>query len=298
MSTDNIDLVKAFLRENWSTSTDIAERRSQIDAVGGGAPLPDGVTAEATTLGGRAAEKVTPSDPAPGAGLLYLHGGAYNIGSLDSHRPLVGRLAAAAGLTTWALDYRLAPEHPFPAAVEDAVAAFDELVASGVPASALAIAGDSAGGGLTMATLLALRDRGGDQPAAGVCLSPWADLTQSSGSYDALGDSDPMLTRDGLTADAGAYLAGADPKTPLASPIFADLTGLPPLRIDVGEDEVLLDDSITLAANAGAAGVDVHLERWPRMIHVFQAFPEDVLPESGESLKGIAAFLRARTGVA
>ena len=178
------------------------------------------------------------------AAVLYLHGGGYCIGSLGSHRGLGGRLAMAAGCPVVTLDYRLAPEHPFPAAVDDATDAYRDLLATGLAPSRIAIAGDSAGGGLTVATLLALRSAGTPLPAAALCLSPWADLTQSSPAYDRLGDLDPMVSKSGLDLMAGSYLGGVDPRTELASPLFAEhLGGLPPMRIEVGEHEVLLDDA-------------------------------------------------------
>jgi acetyl esterase/lipase len=189
------------------------------------------------------------------------------------------------------LDYRLAPEHPFPAAVDDAVAAFRELVAGGVDPAAIALAGDSAGGGLVLATLLALREAGDPLPAVGVCLSPWVDLAQTGDSYERLADVDPMISRDSLKVMADAYLAGADPTTPLASPQYGDLRGLPPLLIEVGERESLLDEGVAVAERARDAGVDVTLRRWPEMIHVFQLFPADLVPEAAESVSGVAAFL-------
>ncbi len=195
------------------------------------------------------------------------------------------------GTAVCLLDYRLAPEHPFPGAVEDAAAAYRELLAQGIAPEGLALAGDSAGGGLVFATLLALRAAGDPLPAAAVGFSPWVDLTQTSDSYDRLAAVDPMISRASLQVLADAYLAGADPTTPLASPLYGDLQGLPPLLIEVGENESLLDEAVALDARARAAGVDVTLRRWPEMVHVFQAFPPDLVPEAAESITGVAAFL-------
>ena len=168
------------------------------------------------------------ADGADDAVVLYLHGGGYCIGSLATHRPLAGRIALASGCRVVTLDYRLAPEHPFPAAVDDACAAYRDLLAGGSAPHRLAVAGDSAGGGLAVALLLALRAAGTPLPAAAVCLSPWTDLTQSSPAYDERGDHDPMVSKAGLDEMAAAYLGDTDPRTPLASPLFGDLGGLPP----------------------------------------------------------------------
>ncbi len=218
-----------------------------------------------------------------------------HIGSIGSHRGLAGRLALEAGCQVATLDYRLAPEHPFPAAVDDAVAAYRDLLALGVPPDRIAIGGDSAGGGLTVAALLALRTAGTPLPAAAVCLSPWVDLTQSSASFDRIGGLDPLVFKAGLDIMAEAYLGDRDRTADLASPLFAeDLTGLPPIMIEVGEHEVLLDDSLRLAERLRTAGVDVSLTVWPEMIHVFQVFGDMLDPEAGQSIAAIASFLAER----
>jgi acetyl esterase/lipase len=258
---------------------------------------PEGVTVAPGTLGGRPAEWLTPVGPAPVGTILYLHGGGYCIGSLDTHRDLGARLAVAAGATVVTLDYRLAPEHPFPAAVDDACAAYAELSAEASGAGRLAVAGDSAGGGLAVATLLALRASGSPLPAAAACLSPWVDLTQQAPSYTTMAELDPMVTKEGLDVMADAYLAGADPTDPLASPLFApDLAGLPPILIEVGEHEVLLDDAVRLAERLEADGGTVSLTVWPRLIHVFQAFPGSLIPEADQSMVAVGSFLAARLG--
>jgi epsilon-lactone hydrolase len=226
--------------------------------------------------------------------ILYLHGGGYVIGSLDSHRHLVAEGGRAAGARTLALDYRLAPEHPFPAAVEDAVAGFGFLLASGVQPSGIAIAGDSAGGGLVVAAMLALRDAGLAQPACGWVISPWVDMEAIGASMTTKAAIDPTVQRAALLDLAKHYLNGADPRSPLAAPIHADLRGLAPLLIQVGAAETLLDDAIRLAQIAGAADVAVDLQIWPEMIHVWHLYHREL----SAGCRAIAAggeFVRAMT---
>lgn len=288
MTHPGIDVIRQVLGSDRTDEADLVTRRENLAALAGSPPPPDGVTAERIELADRAAERLTPPTPADDAVVLYLHGGGYCSGSLDTHRGVAGSLALAAGITVVSLDYRLAPEEPFPAALNDALLAFDQLA----PART-AIAGDSAGGGLAVATALALRDRGGAQPLALALFSPWTDLTQTAASYDTRAEADPMVSRGVLSLMADGYLAGTDPRTTLASPLFADLTDLPPMHIDVGDAEVLLDDSTVLAERARAAGVDVAIRIWPEMIHVFQAFPPSMVPEAAESLAAAGAFLAA-----
>jgi acetyl esterase/lipase len=287
-----IDAIRQFLAAvDFGTGT-VEQRRATMEATAGSVPAPDGVVVEPDTVGGRPAEWLRPEGHSRGNVLLYLHGGGYCAGSLDTHRNLAGRLALAADLSVCNLDYRLGPEHPHPAAVDDAVAAVRDLVERGHDPSGLAIAGDSAGGGLTVCTLLALRDSDGPMPAAAACMSPWTDLTQSAETYETRSDADPMVTKDGLDLYAAAYLGDADPQEPLVSPRFADLGELPPIMIEVGDAEVLLDDAVGLAEELEAHGVDVALRVWPEMVHVFQAFTADLLPEADQSVADIAAFLR------
>jgi monoterpene epsilon-lactone hydrolase len=287
-----IETISAFLTESGLSAATIPEQRAAMAAMADGSLPPEGIVVEPVSLGGRPAEWITPDGGAGGGLVLYLHGGGYCIGSLDSHRDLAGRIAVASGCTVVTVDYRLAPEHPFPAALDDAVAAYVDLLALGVEPGGLAIAGDSAGGGLTVAALLALRALDVPLPAAAVCLSPWADLTQSAPAFEHLAALDPMVSKSGLDLMAASYLGATDPRTELASPLFAeDLAGLPPILIEVGQHEVLLDDSTRLAERLDAAGVQVGLTVWPEMIHVFQAFPGSLIPESDQSIAAVGAFL-------
>lgn len=267
---------------------DVAALRRNIDLLAGGLPLPEGMERDQGALGGVATDLFTPTRPRTGA-VLYLHGGGYVIGSRVSHGGIAAIVAAAAGRRTVLPDYRLGPEHPFPAAVDDAVAVYLALL-DDHPAGQLAIAGDSAGGGLTLATLLALRDRGIPLPAAAVCLSPWTDLRCTNTSMRTRAEVDPVCRAAKLQHMADLYLAGADPATPLASPALADLTGLPPLLIQVGDDEVLLDDSIAVERRARSAGVEVELEIWDDMVHVFQAFV-GLLPDAQRAVDRIGAHI-------
>ena len=292
MTHPGVEVIRAFLGDSGVTTGTIGEQREAMADLARSSPPPEGVAIESVMLEGRRGEWLTPASVTPDAVVLYLHGGGYCTGSLDSHRNLAGRLAIAAGCTVVTLDYRLAPEHPFPAAVNDATGAYGDLLALGIPPERTAIAGDSAGGGLTVASLLALRAAGSPLPAAVVCLSPWVDLTQSSAAYERLAATDPMVTKAGLDLMAQTYVGAADPRAELASPLFADdLSGLPPLFIEVGAHEVLVDDAIRLAERVGAAGGEATLTVWPEMIHVFQAFPGPLIPESDQSIAAVGSFL-------
>ena len=242
------------------------------------------------------AEWVLAEDADPDVRLLYLHGGGHVSGSGAFYLSLAGHLSKTAGCAVLLPDYRLAPEHPFPAGLEDCVRAHQWLTRWGPagPESAAAtfIAGDSAGGGLTLSTLLALRDQKLPLPAAGVALSPYADLTLSGESIRSQAELDPVMHPRCLPQFVALYLDGADPRDPLASPVFGDYTGIPPLLIQVGEHEVIRDDSVSTAAKAQAAGCRVTLEVWPGMFHVFQSH-EPLLPEGRQAIEHIAAFMRS-----
>jgi acetyl esterase/lipase len=243
-----------------------------MDAVGEMGALPTGCYHEPQTMGGVKCERVVPQGALSGRTILYLHGGAYTAGSPRSHRPMVARIAEAAQAVAIVPDYRLGPEHRFPAAVEDAVAVYRALLAWGVEPGRLMVAGDSAGGGLAMALALALKAHDLPQAAGYFVMSPWVDLTQSGPSYRTKAETDPMITKAGLDASALAYLGGLEPTDPLASPVRGDFAGVAPVFIQTGSEEALLSDSLTLADVLGHARVEVRLEIWPEMIHVFQAW--------------------------
>jgi len=269
----------------------IAERRAATDSVL--AQPPPGTSVEPTDAGGVPAEWVVAEGVPAGNVLLYLHGGGYQIGSPGTLRHMIALLSTAAHARVLSVDYRLAPEHQFPAAVDDALTAYRFLLGSGADPAAVAIAGDSAGGGLALATLVALRDAGNSLPVAAVAISPWTDLALTGESLRTRADVDVMVKPSGMTGTARAYLGSADPSHPYASPLYADLHGLPPILLHVGDAEVVLDDSTRFAAKARAAGVDVTLEVWPEMPHVWHAFA-GLLPESDQAIEQIGKWLRAR----
>ena len=271
----------------------VEEIRTEFEALSAGFTLPADIRTERLSAGGVPAEWVVAPEASADRTLLYLHGGGYVVGSINTHRDLAARLSRAARTRVLVIDYRLAPEHPYPAAVEDATAAYRWLLATGAPPQRIVIAGDSAGGGLTIATLVALRDGAQPLPAAGVCLSPWVDLEGSGESMATKAAVDPLVDRDRLRKTAAYYLAGQDPCTPLAAPLYANLSGLPPLLIQVGTAETLLDDSTRLAERARKAGVNVTLEPWEDMIHVWQAFAA-ILPEGQQAIERIGEFIRQR----
>ena len=274
---------------------DYHQRRKDIDARGLAYKLAGDVVVEPVTAGGVRAEWTSIPNADRDAALLYLHGGGYVIGSLDSHRHLVAEAGRAADAWALSLDYRLAPEHPFPAAVEDAVAGYRFLLARGFHPGRIAIAGDSAGGGLVVAALLAIREAGLAQPAGGWCISPWVDLEAIGETMTTKAAADPMVQKAGILDMAGLYLNGADPRAPLASPIHADLQGLAPLLIQVGAAETLLDDAVQLARLAGIADVRADLQVWPEMIHVWHLFHPELaagrraIAEGGAWVRGMLA---------
>jgi acetyl esterase/lipase len=282
-------IVKRLLRfqfSGWSRGS-IEEQRARNAKSTRWNRLPADVHCQPVSADRVAAEWIE----APGADagvILYLHGGAYALGSINTCREFVARLARSAGMRGLALDYRLAPEHPFPAAVEDATSAYEWLLATGTAPSRILVAGDSAGGGLALATLVALRDAGKPLPAGAVCISPWTDLTLSGASIQSKAHVDWLLDAESLEMFAKFYAGERDRTSPLISPLFADLKGLPPLLVQVGTDEVLFDDATRCADRARQAGVDARLEIWDEMFHVFQLVP--FLPETKRAVRQIADF--------
>ncbi|MGH7058827.1 MAG: alpha/beta hydrolase [Stellaceae bacterium] len=270
----------------------LAERRQRLDALCARYTLPADVRVEAILANGVAAEWTATPGADPAWVILYLHGGGYVSGSLASHRHVVAQAGRESRARTLALGYRLAPEHPFPAALDDALAGYRYLLAQGIEPRHVAIAGDSAGGGLAIATLVSLRDRGETLPACAWCISPWVDLEMLGSSMAAKAEADPLIQKAYLSELAASYLAGADPRSPLAAPIHADLRGLPPLSIQVGSAETLLDDAVRLAGRAGAAGVMARLEIWPDMIHAWHLFYQE-LAAGRRALAQAGEFIRA-----
>lgn len=296
MTSWQYKLLKVYFRtqrlfKRSTRDVDVHKERADLKALA--AKFKPTITPQCTALtaSGIPAEWIVP----PGASLdrvvFYLHGGSYNIGSINSHRALAANIANAAQTRALIVDYRLAPEHPYPAALEDALAVYRWLLAGGAAPGQIVIAGDSSGGGLALATLVALRDAGEPLPAAAVCLSPLTDLAITGESWTTNVRADVVIEPEVLFTFVQWYLQDTDPRTPLASPLYADLAGLPPLLIQVGTAEVLLSDSTRFAERAQAAGVDVTLEVWESMQHVWQ-LSANLLPEARQAIDQIGDFIR------
>jgi monoterpene epsilon-lactone hydrolase len=289
---DPIDAVIARVRAvygRWRRDTPIGEMRADWDRLFA-APAPD-VELRPDKAAGVELLWVASPGALPARVLVYFHGGGYQLGSVTSHRDLMARIGAAARCRVLGVNYRRAPEAHFPAPVEDAVTVYEWLIARGVAPSQIAVGGDSAGGGLAAALLLSLRDRGGVLPAAAVLLSAWTDLTAQGESYVTRAQADPMHQRAMILATARKYLGSdGDASNPLASPLLGRLAGLPPLLLQVGDRETVLDDSTRFAAKARAAGVRADLEVYPNMIHVFQQFADEI-PQARQAIAGIGRFL-------
>jgi len=250
-----------------------------------------GVHVEQSQLAGVDVDWLRPKQARKDKVLFYLHGGAYVLGSRRTHRQLASHMAKAAGVTAVLPEYRLAPEYPFPAAIDDAVAVYRALLESGFKPEDIVISGDSAGGGLSVATLLALRHAGDPLPAAAVLLSPFLDVTASGESATTRADQDPWFEVPDMAVVARYYCPDESKwRDPLVSPVFANVSGLPPMLIQVGDDEILLDDSRRLAEKLEAAGIDVEIEIWPGMWHVFQMFIGK-MPESRKAVEKIGRYI-------
>ena len=278
------------------TPPSLEERRMGANMMGARFQNLDGISLEAVDADGVPAEWVAAPDAGSGA-ILYLHGGGYVTGSVISHRGVAANLSRASGYRVLTVDYRLAPEHKHPAQVQDAHTAYRWLLNNSVTPSSLAVAGDSAGGGLTVATLLSARDAGDPMAAAGVCISPWIDMECTGDSIVSKAGQDPMVSKEGLEEMATYFLGDGDRRDPLAAPLHADLTGLPPLLTMVGTAEVLLDDAVRLHENAEAAGVDSALEIWDDMIHIWTWFAP-FLPEGQQAIEQVGDFIKEQIGVA
>ena len=295
MTATQLDGLVTLLRSRAvPTDYDVAQARARFEKTAvflGGAP---DAKCEKVDAGGVPSEWVMAPGCDTGRAILYLHGGGYAIGSLNTHRRLAYDISAASAAKVLLIDYRLAPEHPFPAAIDDAAAAWRWLLQQGFAANRLAIAGDSAGGGLTIATLVNLRDKKLGLPACAVAISPWVDLEGLGNSLTMRSAQDPMVQKDGLLWMAKMYLNGKDARTPLAAPLHADLKGLPPTLVQVGTAETLLDDAIRIAEKMHAAGVDARLAIWPNQLHVFPLFAP-ILSEGRDGCIEIGTFIRSKT---
>ena len=287
-------IIKALRENSPEEEPSIEEMRANLEALSLFFPLAEDITCEPVHVGEIPGEWVVALGERDNRVVLYLHGGGYVMGSINTHREMVSHISREAKARVLIINYRLAPEHPFPAAVEDSTAAFRWLLKEGVSPGRIVVAGDSAGGGLTVATLVALRDRGDPLPAAAVCLSPWVDMEATGQSMTTKAEEDPIVQREAIMRMGEAYLGGADPREPLAAPLYANLTGLPPMLIQVGTSEILFDDATRLAERAKEAGVDVTLEPWEGMIHVWQLFAS-MVPESKKAVKGIGNFILKHT---
>ncbi len=296
MSKAELSVLVDRLRERERSETPTVEevRQGFIELVEA-FTVPDEAIVELVDVDGIAAEWVADDDARDDKALLYLHGGGYVIGSPDTHRLLAYNLSLVSGLRVLSLDYRLAPEHPFPAAVEDAVTAFGWLIKQGLLPERLAIGGESAGGGLTIATLLALKSGNNPLPACAVCASPWIDLEMGSTSMTTRAEMDPLLQRESLVWFADHYINGGNPRDPLASPIHGNLSNLPEILIQVGSAEVLYDDAIRLHSALRSSGNASRLEIWQDMIHIWHIFAP-VLGEAEDAIEQIGHFLKEKIG--
>ena len=287
-----IDKLMEVLRERGlPDGLTLAERRQRMEDIGDRFPAPAEATVEPLTIAGRPAEWVY--DPAADQGrvMLYVHGGGYVQGSLHTHRNMVFNIAQAIGGKVLNLDYRMGPEHPFPAAVDDTVAAWQALLDKGVDPNTASFGGDSAGGGLVVAALMAVRDRGLPLPAAGCCISPWIDLVGTGQSMTSKAAIDPMVNRAALDFFADLYAGGHAKTDPLMSPLYGDYKGLPPLLVQVGTAETLLDDSRRLVMRARHARVPVDYVEWPGMPHIWHIFAP-LLQQSRDAIQELGAFVR------
>ena len=296
MSTEQRETLDAILRQSaFPADSSVSEQRRLLGELLSGQPLPADVTVTATALGGVPTAEITVDGVEPRHVVLYFHGGVYVLGEASQAAGLAAQIGRRTQAKVISVDYRLAPEHPYPAAVDDALAAYEALLQGGAAPSDIAFAGESAGGGLAIATLVNARDHGLPLPAAAFVMSPYADLTLAGTTLETKRKADPLLSREALQARVPDYTAGQDAALGLISPIFADLSGLPPLIIQGGSHEVLLDDALRLAQRAATADVEVTLDITPGVPHVFQAyFP--ILDEAAAALDRAGQFLSAHRG--
>lgn len=292
MIDNEVDAVRALLQSRPRPAS-LAERRQRLDLVASADPIAPDIEFEPQMIGMCKAEwSLAPGSDATKT-LLFFHGGGYCSGSIQSHRRMVAETGRAARVRTLALGYRLAPENPFPAALDDALAAYEFLLAQGVSSASIAVGGDSAGGGLTLATMIRLRDAGKPLPGCIWLVSPWVDLEMTGASMDEKAAVDPLIHRDYLEELASAYLGNTNAREPLVSPLHADLAGMPPALIQVGSAETLLDDAVRIARRLGAADVATNLEIWPHMIHAWHLWAARL--ESGRrAIASAGTFINER----
>jgi monoterpene epsilon-lactone hydrolase len=290
----DIETLSQILRERApQPASTIAEMRATAETSAATIRLPVGVEVVAARVGGVATEWIRPAGVDDRSMIIHLHGGGYVMGSLATVRQLASNIAVAANTSVLSVDYRLAPEHPHPAAVDDVVMVYRALLNGGREPASVVISGDSAGGGLAVASTVALRDAGDPLPAGVVCFSPWSDLTMSGQTLTTNAATDPILPPWLLARMAASYIGSADAHSPLISPAWADLRHLPPILIHVGGAEVLLDDARQLAAAAAASGVVVELDCWPGMFHVWHAFAPG-LAEGTAAIERAGQWIRMR----
>jgi epsilon-lactone hydrolase len=298
VSAEQRENLDAILRQSaFPADIDLNEQRRLLRELISAQPLPADVIVTAATLGGVPVAEVTVDGVEPRHVVLYFHGGVYVLGDAVQAAGLAAQIGRRTRAKVISVDYRLAPEHPYPAAVDDALAAYQALLDNGTAPSDIAFAGESAGGGLAIATLVNARDHGLPLPAAAYVMSPYADLTLAGTTMDTKADADPLLSRENLQARIPDYTAGHDPALGLISPVFADLTGLPPLIMQAGSHEVLLDDAVRLARQAATADVQVTLDITPQVPHVFQAYYA-ILDEAAAALDRAGQLLSAQLGSA
>jgi monoterpene epsilon-lactone hydrolase len=296
VSIEQRETLDAILRQSaFPADSSVSEQRRLLGELLSGQPLPADVTVTAAALGSVPTAEITVDGVEPRHVVLYFHGGVYVLGDASQDAGLAAQIGRRTQAKVISVDYRLAPEHPYPAAVDDALAAYEALLQGGAAPSDIAFAGESAGGGLAIATLVNARDHGLPLPAAAFVMSPYADLTLAGTTLETKRKADPLLSREALQARVPDYTAGQDAALGLISPIFADLSGLPPLIIQGGSHEVLLDDALRLTQRAATADVEVTLDITPGVPHVFQAyFP--ILDEAAAALDRAGQFLSAHLG--
>jgi epsilon-lactone hydrolase len=298
VSTEQRETLDAILRQSaFPAGSDVSEQRRLLRELLSAQPLPGDVTVTAAALGGVPTAEITVDGVEPRHVVLYFHGGVYVMGDAFLAADLASQVGRRTRAKVISVDYRLAPEHPYPAAVDDALAAYKALLDTGTAPSDIVFAGESAGGGLAIATLVNARDHELPQPAAAFVMSPYADLTLTGTTLETKGKADPLLSREALQARVADYTAGQDAALPLISPMFAELSGLPPLIIQAGTHEVLLDDALRLAQRAATADVAVTLDITPGVPHVFQAYHQ-ILDEAAAALDRAGQFLSAQLAVA